>query len=151
MLSFHPCYPFHTVFPSARRLYLPLCLFRESSFVRGINFVYFYCTIDEIWNSKVFSLFITPFARAILYDAIGMGCSVVEVWGVAGRVVRFTYFLPSVIIPFLCCNELSSWCPAALQVSHVSILLSSQFWCHTARVPREEGPALISCLITWSE
>ena len=46
----------------------------------------------------------------ILRSSIGMGRS-------RKGVVRLTYFCPSVLIPFLCCNELSSWCPVALQVS----------------------------------
>ena len=42
-------------------------------------------------------------------------------------VVRLTYFRHRGDIPFLCCNELSSWCPVALQVSHVGVLLSPPF------------------------
>ena len=58
--------------------------------------------------------------NTILRSSIGMGRS-------RKGVVRLTYFRLSVSIPFLCCNELSSWCPVALQVSHVWVLLSDPF------------------------
>ena len=89
---------------------------------RLLTFLFFlFSFLILLPTSPFLFLFFTPFARPYLYySSIGVGRS-------RKGVVRLTYFRPSVDIPFLSCNELPSWCPVALQVSLVGLLLSTPF------------------------